>query len=143
MDDVARAANVSKPTVSRVLSNSPLVTAKTRERVLQAARAQGYAVNRNAQKLRQERCNTVAVVLDFGSHRHGAIGDPFIFELLAGVSEALSVREIDLLLSPARLDCMDAFVEFFRAKGLNQTGDNLFTSVHIRLIVGNDYQSEI
>lgn len=117
MDDVARAANVSKPTVSRVLSNSPLVTAETRERVLQAARAQGYAVNRNAQKLRQERCNTVAVVLDFGSHRHGAIGDPFIFELLAGVSEALSVREIDLLLSPARLDCMDAFVEFYRAKG--------------------------
>lgn len=117
MEDVARAANVSKPTVSRVLSNSPLVTAETRERVLSAARAQGYAVNRNAQKLRQERANTIAVVLDFESHRHGAIGDPFIFELLAGVSEALSVREIDLLLSPAGLDSVEGFVELHRARG--------------------------
>lgn len=117
MDDVARAANVSKPTVSRVLNNSPLVTAETRERVLAAARSQGYAVNRNAQKLRRERANTVAVVLDFGSHRHGAIGDPFIFELLAGVSEALSVREIDLLLSPSGLDSVDAFVDLHRSQG--------------------------
>lgn len=117
MDDVARAANVSKPTVSRALSNSPQVTAETRERVLEAARAQGYAINRNAQKLRQERSNTVAVVLDFGSHRHGAIGDPFIFELLAGISEALSMREIDLLLSPAGLDSTDAFVQLHRARG--------------------------
>ncbi|MCW3834798.1 LacI family DNA-binding transcriptional regulator [Sphingomonas canadensis] len=117
MEDVARAANVSKPTVSRVLANSPLVNSETRERVLEAARAQGYAVNRNAQKLRQERANTVAVVLDFGSHRHGAIGDPFIFELLAGVSEALSVREIDLLLSPTGLDSVEGFVDLYRARG--------------------------
>ena len=103
MDDIARLANVSKPTVSRVLNNSPLVNAETRERVLQVAREHGYAVNRNAQKLRQTRTDTVAVVLDFGSHRGGRIADPFIFELLAGVSEALSVRNQDLLLSPPSL----------------------------------------
>lgn len=117
MDDVARAANVSKPTVSRALNNSPLVNEETRERVLRVAKEHGYAVNRNAQKLRHERANTVAVVLDFGSHRHGAIGDPFIFELLAGVSEALSVREIDVLLSPAGLDSVDGFVDLHRAHG--------------------------
>ena len=50
MDDIARLANVSKPTVSRVLNNSPLVSLKTRERVLAVAREQGYSVNRNAQK---------------------------------------------------------------------------------------------
>ena len=49
MDDVARLAKVSKPTVSRVLSGSPLVSAETRERVLAVAREQGYAPNRNAQ----------------------------------------------------------------------------------------------
>jgi len=117
MDDIAREANVSKPTVSRVLNNSPLVSPETRERVLQAAQAQGYSVNRHARKLRQERANAVAVVLDFGSHRHGAIGDPFIFELLAGVSEALSVREIDLLLSPAGLISVEDFVDLYRARG--------------------------
>ncbi|HJP69185.1 MAG TPA: LacI family DNA-binding transcriptional regulator [Sphingomicrobium sp.] len=100
MDDIARLANVSKPTVSRVLNNSPLVSLETRERVLAVAREQGYSVNRNAQKLRQLHTGTIAVLLDFGSHRMGRIGDPFIFELLAGVSEALSIRNQDLLLSP-------------------------------------------
>ncbi|KUO54259.1 MAG: LacI family transcriptional regulator [Sphingomonadales bacterium BRH_c3] len=100
MADIARLANVSKPTVSRVLSGSPLVTEKTRDHVLRIAREHGYAVNRNAQKLRQTRTDTIAVVLDFGSFRGGRIADPFIFELLAGVAEALSVRNLDLLLAP-------------------------------------------
>jgi DNA-binding LacI/PurR family transcriptional regulator len=117
MSDIARLANVSKPTVSRVLNGSPLVTAETRERVLEVARANGYVMNRNAQKLRHSRTNTVAVVLDFGSHRHGAIGDPFIFELLAGISEALSVRDQDLLLSPPGLDEVHGFRDLHRSRG--------------------------
>lgn len=103
MGDIARLASVSKPTVSRVLNNSPLVNEETRERVLRVAREHGYAINRNAQKLRQARNDTIAVVLDLASHRAGRIADPFIFELLAGVSEALSVRNQDLLLSPPNL----------------------------------------
>ena len=117
MQDVARLAEVSTPTVSRVLNGSPLVTEETRERVMAVAQAHGYAVNRNAAKLRQGRTNTVAVMLDFGSHRHGAIGDPFVFELLAGVSEALSIRNQDLLLSPSGLDTARAFRDFHRARG--------------------------
>lgn len=116
MDDIARLANVSKPTVSRVLNNSPLVTEETRKRVLEVADAHGYAVNRNAQKLRQTRSDTIAVVLDFGSHRSGRIADPFIFELLAGVSEALSVRNQDLLLSPPSLSHAKSYGDLLRAR---------------------------
>lgn len=116
MDDIARLANVSKPTVSRVLNDSPLVSAKTREHVLQVARANGYAVNRNAQRLRQSRAHSIAVVLDFGTHRSGAIGDPFVFELLAGISEALSVRRQDLLLSPPGLVDVADFVDLYRSR---------------------------
>lgn len=116
MDDIARLAQVSKPTVSRVLNNSPLVTAEKRERVLAVAREHGYAVNRNAQKLRQTRTDTIAVVLDFGSHRSGRIADPFVFELLAGVSEALSVRNQDLLLSPAGLSDARSCADLIRAR---------------------------
>jgi DNA-binding LacI/PurR family transcriptional regulator len=116
MGDIARLANVSKPTVSRVLNDSPLVSKETRERVLEIARAQGYAVNRNAQKLRQLRTSTIAVLLDFGSHRRGRIGDPFIFELLAGVSEALSIRNQDLLLSPPGLSDAKRCMDLLRAR---------------------------
>lgn len=116
MDDIARLAGVSKPTVSRVLNNSPLVSLKTRERVLAVAREHGYAVNRNAQKLRQLHTGTIAVLLDFGSHRRRRIGDPFVFELLAGVSEALSIRNQDLLLSPPGVTDARRCVELIRAR---------------------------
>jgi DNA-binding LacI/PurR family transcriptional regulator len=98
MEDIARLAKVSKPTVSRALGDSPLVKAETRERVLSIARLHGYAVNRNAQKLRQKRTNTIAVSLDFRSHQQNHIADPFIFDLLAGVSEALGDCNQDVLL---------------------------------------------
>lgn len=98
MEDIARLAKVSKPTVSRVLSDSPLVKRETRERVLSVVEEHGYAVNRNAQKLRHKRTNTIAVSLDYRSHRRNHISDPFIYELLAGVSEALAENGQDLLL---------------------------------------------
>lgn len=116
MGDIARLANVSKPTVSRALNGSPLVTKETRDRVLEVARVHGYAVNRNAQKLRQVRTDTIAVVLDFSTHRGGRIADPFIFELLAGVSEALSVRNQDLLLSPPGLTDAKSYLDLLSAR---------------------------
>ncbi|MGD2128042.1 MAG: LacI family DNA-binding transcriptional regulator [Lysobacterales bacterium] len=105
MADIARLANVSKPTVSRALSDSPLVRPETREHILSIARRHGYTVNRNAQKLRQKRTNTIAVSLDFRSHQQNHIADPFIFDLLAGASEALGDCNQDVLLcAPCRND---------------------------------------
>ncbi len=98
MNDIARLAKVSRPTVSRALSGSSLVNPQTRERVLAVAHKHGYAVNRNAQKLRLKRTNTIGVSIDFLSHKKNHVSDPFIFELLAGVSEALGNRDQDLLL---------------------------------------------
>ncbi len=117
MDDIARLARVSKPTVSRALNNSPLVKKKTRDHVLAVAHEQGYAVNRNAQKLRRKRTNTIAVSLDFGSHQQGHIADPFMFELLAGVSEALGDQNQDLLLCAPRHNDADDFQRILWSRG--------------------------
>ena len=92
MEDIAKLAKVSKPTVSRALSGSPLVKPETKMHVLSVVREHGYTVNRNAQKLRQKRTNTIAVSLDYRSHQLNHIADPFIFKLLAGVSEALGPK---------------------------------------------------
>lgn len=117
MADVARLANVSKPTVSRALSNSPLVNKETREHVMSVAHRHGYAVNRNAQKLRHKRTNTIAVSLDFHSHRQNHIADPFMFDLLAGVSEALGDRNQDLLLCAPNHNHAGDFQQILRARG--------------------------
>lgn len=117
MDDIAELAKVSKPTVSRALSNSPLVNDKTRAHVLEVAREHGYAVNRNAQKLRHKRTNTVAVSLDYHSHQRNHISDPFIFELLAGVSEALGDASQDLLLMAPSHNDTESFRQMLMSRG--------------------------
>ena len=117
MADIARLANVSTPTVSRALSNSPLVNEATRNHILSVANQHGYAVNRNAQKLRHKRTNTIAVSLDFHSHRQNHISDPFMFDLLAGVSEALGDRNQDLLLCAPNHNDSIAFQQILRARG--------------------------
>ena len=116
MDDIARLAKVSKPTVSRALSDSPLVKHDTKQHVLSVARKHGYAVNRNAQKLRRNKTNTIAVSLDFRSHKGNHISDPFIFQLLAGVSEALGDRNQDLLLCAPTHNDMHAFRDILSSK---------------------------
>ncbi len=117
MADIARLANVSKPTVSRALSNSPLVNEATRDRVLAVAAEHGYAVNRNAQKLRHKRTNTIAVSMDFRSHHQNHISDPFMFDLLAGVSEALGDRNQDLLLCAPNHNDAPAFRQILNERG--------------------------
>ncbi len=117
MDDIARLAKVSKPTVSRALSDSPLVKSKTKEHVLAIARQHGYAVNRNAQKLRHKRTNTIAVSIDFLSHRKNHISDPFIFELLAGVAEALGDFNQDLLLCAPHNNNADFLQDIINSRG--------------------------
>ncbi|MDX1409369.1 MAG: LacI family DNA-binding transcriptional regulator, partial [Saprospiraceae bacterium] len=116
MDDIARLASVSKPTVSRVLNNSPLVKPETRKRVLSVVREHGYAVNRNAQKLRHRRTDTIAVSLDYRSHLGSRISDPFIYELLVGVSEALAESGQDLLLCAPNHNDSDAFLNMLSAR---------------------------
>ncbi len=117
MDDIARLAKVSKPTVSRALNDSPLVKQATKNRVLAIANKHGYAVNRHAQKLRRKRTNTIAVSLDFGSHQQGHIADPFMFELLSGVSEALGNLNQDLLLCAPTHNDTEAFRKIFWSRG--------------------------
>src|SRR6202040_4294243 len=63
MDDIARLANVAKSTVSRAFKDSPLVNPATKKRILAIARRHGYTVNANAQKLRTNRTNSIAVVM--------------------------------------------------------------------------------
>lgn len=117
MADIARLAKVSAPTVSRALSNSPLVNEATRNHVLLVANRHGYTVNRNAQKLRNKRTNTIAVSLDFRSHPLNHISDPFMFDLLAGVSEALGDHDQDLLLCAPNNNDASAFEQILRARG--------------------------
>lgn len=66
--DVARAAGVSPMTVSRVVNNSRLVSASTRERVERAMESVGYIPNSIARSLVQKRTGVLALLVSDITH---------------------------------------------------------------------------
>jgi DNA-binding LacI/PurR family transcriptional regulator len=89
--DVARQANVSTATVSRVLNNSPAVRAGTRLRVLEAMEALNFQPNLTARRLSVGRTNTIAVILPLFTL-------PSFVERLRGIHAVLAETEYDLVL---------------------------------------------
>lgn len=64
ISDVARAAKVSRSTVSRVLNDDPRVHPYTRYRVKRSIKELGYRPNAIARMLKQNRSFTIAVLVD-------------------------------------------------------------------------------
>jgi DNA-binding LacI/PurR family transcriptional regulator len=121
MDDIAKLANVAKSTVSRAFKDSPLVNPATKKRILAIARRHGYTVNSNAQKLRTNRTNAIAVVMHIPSHGTEVASAPFFFQLLNDVARGLWVRHHDLLLcSPEPDDAYyyESLISSKRADGI-------------------------
>ena len=85
VNDIARAAGVSRATVSLVLRESPLVHADTRARVQAELARQRYVYNRGAANLRRRTSSGVALVLN-------DLSNPFFAEFAAGVDHALAAK---------------------------------------------------
>lgn len=77
LTDVARAAGVSRSTVSLVLNGSPSIPAETARRVNEAARAVGYVLNRRAAGLRTRRSGLIAIAMN-------DLENPSFAEVVAG-----------------------------------------------------------
>lgn len=83
--DVARAAGVSKSTVSLVLRNSAQVSARTREDVRRAMAELGYVYNRAAANLRSSQVGLIGLVIN-------DLRNPFFTEFATAVQMALSAE---------------------------------------------------
>lgn len=81
--DVAKAAGVSKSTVSLVLQNSPAVSDRTREDVRRAMAEIGYVYNRAAANLRSSQIGLVGLVIN-------DLKNPFFTEFATAVQMAIS-----------------------------------------------------
>ena len=89
--DVARLANVSVATVSRVMNNSPKASAASCEVVRKAMAELGYTPNANARALVNQTCDTMGVVV-------GDVADPFFGALVKGVAAVAVEQGLHLLM---------------------------------------------
>lgn len=87
--DVAERAGVSVGTVSHVLNGSTLVREETRQRVLQAIQALNYHPKAAARSLSTQRADTIGMIrTELRPDNAPTEQDPFILELIAGISGA-------------------------------------------------------
>lgn len=89
--DIAKACGVSPATVSLVLKGSPLVNAKTREKVEAEIKRSGYVYNRAAANLRKQVSTVVALIIN-------DLANPFFAEFASGVDNYLAQRGFVTLL---------------------------------------------
>ena len=98
IEDVARAAQVSRQTVSNVLNTPAIVKPETRKRVEVAIRKLAYRPHASARRLRMRKSSTIAIRLDpMTNGISGALLDRFLHAL----TEQADARGIRILLFTA------------------------------------------
>ena len=89
--DVAKAADVSVSTVSRVLNNKDDVAPTTQARVQQIIDELGYASNLAARSMRSRQTNLLGLIMP-------DVADPYSIEVMKGVDQAIRANDYDLLI---------------------------------------------
>ena len=95
--DIARLANVSHPTVSRALQNSPLVNPRTAERIRKIADLAGYHASAVARGLVTRRTRTIGLVVTTAT-------DPFTSEVFSGIEQEAHDRGYCVFLAESKAD---------------------------------------
>ncbi|SFX44470.1 transcriptional regulator, LacI family [Thermoactinomyces sp. DSM 45891] len=94
--DVAREANVSMATVSRVVNGNPNVKPVTRKKVLEVIRNLGYRPNAVARGLASKKTTTVGVVIP-------DISNAFYAEVARGIEDIATMYNYNIILSNSDL----------------------------------------
>lgn len=95
--DIARAAGVSHPTVSRALNESPLVRRETKDRIQRLAEEMGYTPDAVAQSLQTRRTHIIGLVVT-------SIGDPFFADLARGAEGVARQAGFSIFLNSSHND---------------------------------------
>lgn len=98
LKELAQHLDLSITTVSRALAGHEQIALKTRQRVVDAARAFGYVPNTAARALVSGRSGFVGFVLPV---RGPNLVDSFLGEFITGLGEGLAARGSDLILATA------------------------------------------
>lgn len=95
--DIAKTAGVSHSTVSRALSDSPLVSVETKARIQRLAREMGYSPDAQARSLVMGRTQTIGVVVT-------TITDPFIAEIVQAIESTAHDRGYCVILASSNAE---------------------------------------
>lgn len=110
INDIARLANVSKKTVSRVINNSPFVRGDTREKIQAVIREHGYAPDPQARGLSLRRSFLIGLIYDNPNPQ-------YVVNMQLGLLDGMRDSGFELVVhpcvrtSPTFLDDLRSFIE--------------------------------
>ncbi|KAF4406351.1 MULTISPECIES: LacI family DNA-binding transcriptional regulator [Streptomyces] len=96
LEEVARAAGVSRATASRAINGLPYVSERAREQVARAVEVLGYRTNQVARSLATKRTGSIALVMS--EPGNFVLSDPFFARVLRGIYSGLSGSQMQLVL---------------------------------------------
>ena len=117
--DVARLANVSPSTVSRVLANSPRISEETKRRVRAALEQLNYHPNAFARGLVTNSTGAIGILIPPSAQEFFV--NPFFAEWMAGVAEVARQRGVDTVLSTSargEIETLDHMIRGRRVDGV-------------------------
>ncbi len=97
MHDVAKRANVSHMTVSRVFNNPELVSKKTKEKIIKIIKDLNYKPNLIAKSLRTNKTNTIGLILP-------NIVNPFFPEIVKGIGDYSKKHNYSVIIKNTEYD---------------------------------------
>lgn len=90
--DLADKLNISIATVSRALKDDPVVSRKTKKKIIDLAEKMGYRSNHFASNLRKQKTNTIGIIIH-------ELNSNFITSVLAGVEKITAEAGYDLIIA--------------------------------------------
>lgn len=115
IDEIARLAQVSPATVSKVLNNRPYVSTATRARVERVIAETGFVPSQRARGLSKRRSFILGLLIPYTSDQ--LFADPHLLEIMRGIEAEANAHDYNLLLSTARahVDAATAFTRLLRS----------------------------
>lgn len=95
--DIAKLAQVSAATVSRVMNNEPNVSEKSKEKVLKVVNETGFVLNTVGRNLRKSKSEMLLVILP-------TLSNPFYSKILKGIEEQAGKKGYGVLVSVTHLE---------------------------------------
>lgn len=96
LSEIAKAVGVNESTASRALNGYPDIAESTRDKVAEAAKRLNYSPSPVARRLARGMPETIGYILPL---HEGFESDPFVSEMINGISQALAERDWDLLVT--------------------------------------------
>ncbi len=90
--DIARKLNISIATVSRALKDDPVVSKKTKKKIFDLAEEMGYRSNHFARNLRNQRTDTIGVIVP-------RLNSYFMSTVIAGIENVANNNGYNLIIS--------------------------------------------